>query len=211
MCRAVKDEHHKSVLGGKTREEGAGKKMVERSWKAGPAAGISAGIPRILLSAPHPCGDGELSSSSILFSTPPNARSPVFHKRGKQHAVNLREDIPMKMQEGKNSSLLRLSEHTRQLMSPGPPARSEWAFRREITLGKAVSGGMSSHDACSVECPPDPTAHHVCPVNRAKQKGQRGWLESKDTVNKQDTLFLSCTPKRAPIPQKPSHWRLLYS
>lgn len=24
MCRAVKDEHHKSVVGGKTREEGVG-------------------------------------------------------------------------------------------------------------------------------------------------------------------------------------------
>lgn len=169
MCGAVNAEHHKSVLGGKTRQEGEGKEDGWEELKSRSGWGDLGRNPsHPPLSTPSPWGPGAPFPLPSLFN-PPNARSPVFHKRCKQHAVESERRCPKEDAGGekKNARLLRLSERPRPLMSLPPctaptSARSEWAFRREMRCGMRCLGdrlprhpfsGASSWPHCSPHMP----------------------------------------------------------
>lgn len=138
---------HKSLWRGKMREEGVGKNMVERSWKAGTAEGwgeISAGI------SPHPslstlsCGILKLSPSSVLFSTLPVPKFHCFIKESSMLCI-WGKTSQRRCRERKIQASCGFSERTSTTCPvPCPMAWVSKSPEKRSTLLNVVSGRMTN-------------------------------------------------------------------
>lgn len=135
---------------------------------------------------------GSLSHLHSLFN-PPIAQIPVFHK-GKQRVVYLREEVPKKMRDEKNSSLLWLLRNNHR--SHGPPARVQKSPEKRNLWLNVVPGRMTKLSRLPFkrhpDCGPPPSIRH-------EEEGEAERREALPGVRMQEAnkSHQSCSLKRA--------------